>query len=40
MYKYARAAALLVGCTFPAFAEKGFYVVRGPDRKCTARRLL
>jgi hypothetical protein len=34
MYKYVLAAALIIGCTLPAFAEKGFYVVRGPDNKC------
>ena len=34
MYKYALTAALIVGCTLPAFAEKGFYIVRGPDKKC------
>ena len=34
MYKYLVAAALIVGCTLPAFAEKGFYIVRGPDKKC------
>ena len=35
MYKYVVAAALIVGCTLPAFAAKGFYIVRGPDKKCT-----
>jgi hypothetical protein len=35
MYRYVLAAALIVGCTLPAFAEKkGFYIVRGPDKKC------
>jgi hypothetical protein len=34
MYKYALAAALMVGFTLPAFAEQGFYIVRGPDKKC------
>ena len=34
MYKYALVAALIVGSTLPAFAEKGFYIVRGPDKKC------
>ena len=34
MYKYVLTAALIVGCTLPAFAEKGFYIVRGPDKKC------
>ena len=35
MDKYVLAAALIVGCTLPAFAaEKGFYIVRGPDKKC------
>jgi hypothetical protein len=34
MYKYVLATALIVGCTLPAFAEKGFYIVRGPDKKC------
>jgi hypothetical protein len=28
-------ASLIVGYTLPAFAEKGFYIVRGPDKKCT-----
>jgi hypothetical protein len=35
IYKYVLATALIVGCTLPAFAEKGFYIVRGPDKKCT-----
>jgi hypothetical protein len=35
MHKYLLAAALIVGSTLPAFAEKGFYIVRGPDKKCT-----
>ena len=35
LYKYVLATALIVGCTLPAFAEKGFYIVRGPDKKCT-----
>jgi hypothetical protein len=35
MYKYVLTAALIVGSALPAFAEKGFYVVRGPDKKCT-----
>ena len=34
MYKYVLATALIIGCTLPAFAEKGFYIVRGPDKKC------
>ena len=34
MHKYVVAAALIVGCTLPAFAAKGFYIVRGPDKKC------
>jgi hypothetical protein len=37
MYNYVLAAALIVGSTLPlpAFAaEKGFYIVRGPDKKC------
>jgi hypothetical protein len=34
MYKYVLTAALIVGSTLPAFAEKGFYIVRGPDKKC------
>ena len=32
MYKYVLTAALIVGCTLPAFAAKEFYIVRGPDR--------
>ena len=35
MYKYVLAVALIVGSTLPAFADKGFYIVRGPDKKCT-----
>jgi hypothetical protein len=35
MYKYVLATTLIVGCTLPAFAEKGFYIVRGPHKKCT-----
>ena len=35
MYKYVLATALIIGCTLPAFAEKGFYIVRGPYKKCT-----
>jgi hypothetical protein len=34
MYKYVLVAAVLVGFSFPALAEKGFYIVRGPDKKC------
>ena len=34
MHKYVVAAALIVGCTLPAFAAKEFYIVRGPDKKC------
>ena len=34
MYKYVLTAALIVGSTLPAFAEKGFFIVRGPDKKC------
>ena len=34
MYKYVLTAALIVGCTLPAFAAKEFSIVRGPDRKC------
>jgi len=32
--QYVLATALIVGCTLPAFAEKGFYIVRGADNKC------
>jgi hypothetical protein len=28
------AVALIVGCANPAFAGKGFWIVRGPDKKC------
>ena len=28
------AVALIVGCAAPAFAGKGFCIVRGPDKKC------
>ena len=35
MYKYVLATALIVGFALPAFAEKGFYIVRGSDNKCT-----
>ena len=38
MYKYVLATALIVGCTLPAFAEKGFYIVRGPDKEMHRRR--
>ena len=34
MYKYVLVAAVLVGFSVPALAEKGFYIVRGPDKKC------
>jgi hypothetical protein len=33
--RHALVLALIVGCTAPAFAGKGFYIVRGPDKKCT-----
>ena len=33
MYKYVLTAALIVGFALPAFAEKGFYIVRGPNKK-------
>jgi hypothetical protein len=33
--KYALAFALIVGCAAPAFAAKGFYIVRGEDKECT-----
>jgi hypothetical protein len=32
--KQALALALIVGCAAPAFAAKGFWVVRGADKKC------
>ena len=35
MHKYAVAAVLIVASTLPAFAEKGFWIVRGPDKQCT-----
>ena len=35
MFKYVLTVALIIGCTLPAFAEKGFYIVRGADKKCT-----
>ena len=35
MHKYVFAGALIVASAFPAFAEKGFWIVRGPDKKCT-----
>ena len=34
MRKYVLAAALIVGCTLPAFAASQFFIVRGPDKKC------
>jgi hypothetical protein len=34
MYKYVLATALIIGCTLPALAEKGFYFVRGAENKC------
>jgi hypothetical protein len=32
--RQALALALIVGCAAPAFAGKGFWIVRGPDKKC------
>jgi hypothetical protein len=32
--RYGLALALIVGCAAPAFAAKGFYIVRGEDKKC------
>ena len=37
--RHALALALIVGCAAPAFAgldqtSKGFWIVRGPDKKC------
>jgi hypothetical protein len=32
--RHVLALALIAGCTAPAFATKGFYIVRGPDKKC------
>jgi hypothetical protein len=34
MVKYLLPVALLIGATAPAFAAE-FYIVRGPDKKCT-----
>jgi hypothetical protein len=34
MLKYVLPIALLIGATAPAFAAE-FYIVRGPDKKCT-----
>jgi hypothetical protein len=28
------AVALILGCAAPAFAAKGFWIVRGADKKC------
>jgi hypothetical protein len=33
--KYALVAVVIVANTAPAFAAKEFYIVRGPDKKCT-----
>jgi hypothetical protein len=33
--RHALALALIVGCSAPVFAGKGFYIVRGADKKCT-----
>jgi hypothetical protein len=33
--RHALAIALILGCATPAFAAKGFWIVRGPDKKCT-----
>ena len=35
MHKYVSAGALILASAMPAFAEKGFWIVRGPDKKCT-----
>ncbi len=35
MHKYVLAGALIVASALPAFAEKGFWIVRGPDKKST-----
>jgi hypothetical protein len=35
MFRYALAAALILTTAAPAFAAKGFYIVRGADKKCT-----
>ena len=32
--KQALALALIVGFATPAFSAKGFWIVRGPDKKC------
>jgi hypothetical protein len=34
MFRYAVTAALLLGFSAPLLAAEGFYIVRGPDRKC------
>jgi hypothetical protein len=34
MVKYVLPIVLLIGATAPAFAAE-FYIVRGPDKKCT-----
>ena len=33
--RYALVLALVLGAAAPSFAAKGFYIVRGPDKKCT-----
>jgi hypothetical protein len=33
--RYALTAALILGSSAPVFAAKGFWIVRGPDKKCT-----
>ena len=35
MHRYVIAAALIVASPLPALAEKGFWIVQGPDKKCT-----
>jgi hypothetical protein len=35
MYKYALTAALIFAVASPAIAAKGFWIVRGADKKCT-----
>jgi hypothetical protein len=33
--RHALAIALILGYATPTFAAKGFWIVRGPDKKCT-----
>jgi len=34
MFRYALTAALVISFAAPVLAAEGFYIVRGPDKKC------